>query len=114
MVFALHAASIACLVIGQTPLFIALFVLSFGAAQGALTLTRPSLLAERYGVTHYGRISSVMTIFLTLTGTSGPLGASLIYDGAGSYQPVLWLVLGLAVLSTAVMHAAIRGAAVET
>lgn len=113
IVFVLQAISFGCLVIGQTPLFIGLFVLSFGAAQGAMTLTRPSLLAEQYGVTHYGRISSVMTIFLTLAGTSGPLGASLIYDSAGSYQPMLWLVLILAVISTVVMYKAIRVTPVE-
>jgi hypothetical protein len=44
-----------------------------------------------------------MAIFLTLTATSAPLGASLIYDRFDSYQPVLWLVLMLAVSAVGVM-----------
>jgi predicted MFS family arabinose efflux permease len=99
-IFALESVAIAILLMGQAPLMIGLFIVIFGASQGAATLARPSILAELYGSSHYGRISSVMTIFLTLAGTSAPVGASLIFDATGSYRPVLWLVLVLASLAT--------------
>ncbi len=79
------------------------FIAIFGAAQGAVTLARPSILAERYGVSHYGRISSIMALFLTLTSTAAPLVASLLHDGAASYQPVLWMVAFFAVIATGVL-----------
>lgn len=120
-IFALQAAAMAILLLGQAPLMLGLFILIFGAAQGAATLARPSILAELYGSSHYGRISSVMTIFLTISGTSAPLGASLIFDATGSYQPVLWIIVALALLSAITAFAAKhvlshpqRGEAVQT
>jgi len=67
-----------------------------------VTLARPSILAGLYGSSHYGRISSVMAVCLTITGTVAPLGASLIVDHFGSYRPVLWIVVGLALAATTV------------
>jgi hypothetical protein len=96
------------LLLGQAPLVIGVFILVFGASQGAATLARPSILAEHYGTSHYGRISSVMAIFLTLTSTSAPLGASLFYDRFQTYQPVLWIVLVLALAATGVVVLAKR------
>lgn len=57
---------------------------------------------------NYGRISSVMAIFLTLTGISATLGASLLYDRFGSYQPFLWMVIARALAATAVVFFAKR------
>jgi predicted MFS family arabinose efflux permease len=95
-IFVLQAAAMIVLLVGQTPVLIGLFIIPFGAAQGAMTLARPALLAELYGSAHYGRISSVMAIFLTIAGTSAPLGASLVFDTTHSYQPVLWIVVVIA------------------
>jgi predicted MFS family arabinose efflux permease len=105
-VFGLQAVAMLILLIGQAPPLIGLFILVFGASQGAVTLARPSILAGLYGSSHYGRISSVMAIFLTVTGTSAPLGASLIADYFGSYRPVLWIVVALAVGATLVAFVA--------
>ena len=110
-IFALQSLAMGFLLIGQSPLIIALFIFVFGTSQGAATLARPSILAELYGTSHYGRISSVMAIFLTVTGTSAPLGASLLYDRFESYQPVLWLVLVSALAATGVVYLAKRSRA---
>jgi MFS family permease len=101
-VFALQTGALAILLIGQSRVFIALFIMLFGMAQGATTLARPSILAELYGSSHYGRISSVMAVFLTLTSTIAPLGASLIFDHFATYRPVVWLVVILASTATGV------------
>ncbi|MBE2271784.1 MAG: MFS transporter, partial [Anaerolinea sp.] len=76
--------------------------------QGAVTLARPSLIAGLYGAAAYGRISSIMALFLTLTSTSAPLIASLLYERAGDYEPVLWMVMILACAATAVIILAVR------
>jgi len=102
-VFALHIVALSILLVGQSMILIGMFILIFGAAQGAVTLSRPSLVAELYGVSHYGRISSIMALFLTLTSTAAPLIASLLYEGTGSYTPVLWMVVIFAGIATGVI-----------
>lgn len=82
------------------------FIVIFGASFGANTLARISIIAEHYGILHYGRISSVMTLFLTLAGTAAPVGASLLYDHLGNYDLVVWIALGLALAATVVMFIA--------
>lgn len=102
-VFGLQSVAMALLLLGASPLVIGLFIVTFGMSYGARTLSRPSILAELFGSTHYGRISSVMAIFLTAASTVAPVGAGLIYDRFGSYDVVLWLILLLAVAATVVM-----------
>ncbi len=102
-VFALHILALSILLFGQSIILIGVFILIFGAAQGAVTLSRPSIVAELYGVSHYGRISSIMALFLTLTSTAAPLIASLLYEGADSYTPVLWMVVIFAGIATGVV-----------
>ncbi len=102
-VFALQAIAILILLIGVSVWSIGLFILMFGAAYGARTLARPSLLAEVFGVSHYGRISSVMVIFLTLAATIAPVGAGWLYDVFSSYDPMLWVILGLAIAASGVI-----------
>ncbi len=95
-IFGLQAVALGVLVLGSSLWMIVVFIVVFGTAYGAQTLSRASMIAELFGAAHYGRISSVMAIFLTLAGTAAPVGAGLIYDHFGSYQPVLWLVIVLA------------------
>ena len=95
MVFATQALALLTLLAARGTLGIALFVLLFGAAIGAATLARPALLAQRYGPARFGRISSVMVVFLTLAGTIAPVGAGALHDHFGSYGPMLWLITGI-------------------
>lgn len=102
-VFGLHVVALALLLPPQSVLVIGAFVVLFGVAQGAVTLARPSIVASLYGITHYGRISSMMALFLTVTSTAAPLGASLLYEQFGNYRPVLWAVMVLALAATGVV-----------
>jgi MFS family permease len=103
-VFALQAAGMFVLLVGGASLLtVGVFVVVFGAAYGAQTLARASIIAELFGSSHYGRISSVMALFLTLAGTAAPVGAGLIYDCFGSYQPVLLLVVVLALAASSLI-----------
>lgn len=102
-VFGLQAAAIAALLFGASFWTVIIFITVFGASYGAQLLARASMIAEMFGASHYGRISSVMAIFLTISGTIAPVGAGLIYDHFGSYQLVLWLMVGLGLAATVVM-----------
>lgn len=108
VVFGVQAVSALALVLGSNLLTIGIFILCFGISQGTFTLVRASMMADLYGIRHYGRISSVMAIVLTVTATSAPVVASLIYDNSGSYDLVLWLVLFLAIGATVVIYWAKR------
>lgn len=99
-VFFLLTISLATLLLGSAPWLIALFVALFGMAIGSHTLTRPLIVADTYGAAYYGRISSTMVIFLTLTGTASPFAAGVLFDLFGSYNPMLILAAGFSLIST--------------
>ncbi len=113
-VFALQAAAISFLLFGASLLTVGIFVVTFGTSYGARTLARPSILAELFGSASYGRISSVMAIFLTIAATTAPVGAGLLYDRFASYVPVLWIVLALSVVSAGLIIASKPNVAVGT
>ena len=98
-VFLLLSVSLATLLLGSSPALIVLFVALFGMAIGTHTLTRPLIVADTYGAAFYGRISSSMVIVLTLTSTTSPFAAGLIFDFFGSYNPLLLLVCGFSLIS---------------
>jgi MFS family permease len=108
-VFAVQAAAMAVLLAGQSLTLIWGFILGFGAAQGMATLVRPAILTELYGISHFGRISAIMSFFLVLCQTTAPFAASVAYDLRGDYQMVLWMVTILAVLATVAAIMAWRG-----
>lgn len=98
-VFILLGFSITILLIGTSPFLIILFIALFGMAVGTYTLARPVIVADVYGATYYGRISSVMAIFLTFAMTIAPFGAGVIFDVFNTYTPMLYLVTGFSIIS---------------
>jgi predicted MFS family arabinose efflux permease len=98
-IFGLQALALPLLLLGSSVGLVSLFIAVFGAVYGARTLARASTLACRYGPSFYGRISSVMAVFLTLARTAAPVGAGLLYDHFGSYQPVLWGAVAISLIS---------------
>lgn len=113
-VFVLQSIAMLLLLGEPSGLVLVSFIVFFGASFGANTLARVSIIAEHYGILHYGRISSIMTLFLTLAGTAAPVGASLLYDHLGNYDLVVWLALGLALVATVVMFVARPAQPVQT
>jgi MFS family permease len=101
--FALQALAMAVLLLGASAWVMVAFIVVFGTSYGAKTLARASVIAEQFGSASYGRISSVMTIFLTLASTAAPVGAGLLYDHFGSYAPMLWIIIGLALAAAVTM-----------
>lgn len=74
------------------------------------------MIADFYGPEHYGRISSVLSLFLTGSRALAPVGAGLLFTLYGRYDPALWaLTVGSALGTVAVLFADHHpGAAVET
>jgi MFS family permease len=101
-VFAMQTAAMSVLLLGPTLLVVGIFLIVFGTSIGALTLARASVIAEMFGSTHYGRISSVMSVFVSLAGTGAPFAAGLLYDHFESYQPVLGLALIFALIAVTI------------
>jgi MFS family permease len=76
-----------------------LFIILLGAANGALTLARPALLADFYGTVAYARISSVMELAKTVAVTIAPLWAAWLYTAQGNYDTVLWILVALSIFA---------------
>lgn len=107
VVFAMQFVSLIILGMSGLGLWLVIpFILFFGMSFGANTLARPSILADMFGSAHYGRISSIMVIFLTIAGTISPVGAGWLYDRFQNYDLVLIIAIGLAVLSLGIILSA--------
>lgn len=100
--FLMQVVAIAALLSGVVSVAIALFVTMFGASVGMRTLIRPSILADTYGAGNYGRISSIMALPLTISGTIAPVFASIMYDFFGNYDVLLIIAVLLSVVATVV------------
>ncbi|MAU09399.1 MAG: MFS transporter [Anaerolineaceae bacterium] len=91
-IFAMMFAAFVVMIAIPSEVGVFLFVVLFGASFGANTLARASLVADMFGVSHYGRISSMMALFLTFVVTVAPVGIGAMYTASGSYDTVVWLL----------------------
>ena len=63
-----------------------------GHAEAVEIVYDPSKVAEIFGLAAYGGISGALALCTTVARTLAPLGAALLHDSRGSYQPVFWLL----------------------
>jgi MFS family permease len=66
------------------------FIVLQGAANGMATLARASSLAEIFGARNYGAISGAVALGANGARAVGPVGASLLLLGLGSYSAVFY------------------------
>lgn len=105
-IFALQTVALVVLLTVHSRAGVLAFVVLFGAGFGAITPARAALIADFYGPAYYGRISSVLSLFLTGSRAIAPVGAGLLYTLNGGYGPVLWaLTIGSALGTVAVLFA---------
>lgn len=95
--FALRAVGLAALLLVPGPVGLWSFVALFGLANGATTLARAGLVAERFGPEHFGAVSGSMTLVIATVQTAAPLAAGALRVRAGDYQAVLVMLVVLAV-----------------
>jgi MFS family permease len=96
--FGIHALGLAMLFFPGI-ISVWVFVLLFGASNGAITLARAGLLADMYGTKHYGQLNGVMALATSVVGALAPVLAGLLHDATGGYAVVL-LVIVLTTLSS--------------
>jgi MFS family permease len=71
------------------------FVVLFGAARGAETLVRSTIVAGLYGPRRIASIAAVLTLATTLTQAIAPVSLGAVYDSVKSYVPGIWALIAL-------------------
>jgi MFS family permease len=99
LVFGILPLALLVLLLARTTPGVFLFVAVFGAARGAATLIRPTLVAHLYGRAQYASIAGVLQFLLSIAQAIAPVGAGVGYDALHSYEPILWTLMGLSALS---------------
>jgi MFS family permease len=101
--FGIHSLGLACLLFIPTPVGVWLFVLFYGASNGAITLARAALLADSFGSTHYGQLNGVISFAVAMTGAVAPLLAGTLHEYTGNYTLILGVLVVLTSLSAALV-----------
>jgi nitrate/nitrite transporter NarK len=84
------------------------FVLLFGAARGAETLVRSTIVAGLYGPRRIASIAAVLTLATTLTQAVSPVSLGAVYDAVGSYVPGFWALFALSCVAMVAVYAGDR------
>ncbi|MDN5930881.1 MAG: MFS transporter, partial [Pseudonocardia sp.] len=85
---------------GPTALLMAVAMLA-GAARGVLTLFQATAVSERWGATHYGRLSGILSAPVVLATALAPWAGAALADVLGGYPPVFAVLALVAVLAAA-------------
>jgi predicted MFS family arabinose efflux permease len=93
---ALLPAAMVVLALGGSalPALLAYAVL-FGAGSGLLTIVRAAGTAEILGQAGYAQISGALATAAVLPRTAAPLAVALVWEAAGGYGPVPWILVGV-------------------
>lgn len=99
---ALAPVAMLCLAAGAAslPLTIA-FVACWAISDGLLTIIRAAGTAEILGREGYGAVSGALTAVSIVPRTGAPLILALLWDSAGGYGPVAWMLIAAALVATA-------------
>lgn len=91
---------------GPIPLLVVLAVLA-GMVRGNLTLLQATAVTDRWGATHYGRLSGLLAAPVTVAGALAPFTGAALAAELGGY-PALFAVLAGASLLACVLAAGSR------
>jgi cyanate permease len=97
--FGIHALGLACLLFIPTTLGVWMFVLFYGSSNGAITLARAALLADKFGSANYGQLNNLISFAVAITGAAAPLLAGYLHERTGNYTLTLELLVVLAAVS---------------
>jgi MFS family permease len=106
-VLASKGIGIAALIVSPTIAGVVVFLVFYGAANGLQTLTRATVIADLYGVAHYGSISAVVSSVSAVAGSTAPFVLSGAIELVGRDEPVLWSLVVLAIASAATNQLAV-------
>lgn len=115
--FATMLLPVAMLALAVDPASLALTILFIGAfavADGLLTIVRAAGTAEILGREGYGAITGALSAVAVLPRTLAPLLLALVWEGAGGYGPVPWILAAVGAASAAGFLLAARRAPVTS
>jgi MFS family permease len=92
------------LLFAPSELGIVAFVVLFGAARGAETLVRSTIVAGLYGPRRIASIAAVLTLATTLTQAVSPVSLGAVYDAVGSYVLGIWALIALSVVAAIAVY----------
>ena len=102
--YGLRIVAIAALLLHTGPWSVAVFVVPFGLSNGASTLARAGLVAERFGTASFGAINGSMTTIVALARPLGPWLLGVAFAASGGYASGLWGLLVVAMFATWAIH----------
>jgi hypothetical protein len=88
--------------------WLVLYVLAWAVADGLMTIIRAAGVVEILGRQGYGAITGALGAATVLPRMAAPLLLALIWEGAGGYGPVPWLLAGLGLAGAAAFAVAAR------
>lgn len=98
--FAVRAAALILLVLPLSATGLFVFAALFGGANGATTLGRAALVAERFGPANYGTINGSMSTMIAVVQTVAPLSVGFMRVATGDYALALVALAGTALLAS--------------
>lgn len=81
--------------------WLVLFILAWAMADGLMTIVRAAGVVEILGREGYGAITGALSVATVLPRTLAPVAIALLWQGAGGYGPVPWLLCGLGLFGAA-------------
>jgi MFS family permease len=77
---------------------LSLFTIFFAAVETTFPLGW-AVVGDLFGRKHYAKIRGYMTFFYTWGGVLGPVIAGAVFDRWGTYEPLLWSLIGVFILA---------------
>lgn len=74
--------------------YLAGFVVLWGAGFTSMAPVYASTVADLFPGRHLGKVMGMLDLGFGMGSASGPFLAGTIFDGVGSYRPMLWVLLG--------------------
>ncbi|CAM5284759.1 MFS transporter [Streptomyces badius] len=114
VLIALGGATTAALALvpGPVPLLVLLAVLA-GVVRGNLTLLQATAVTDRWGTTHYGRLSALLTAPATLAAALAPWAGAALAGPLGGYDRLFLALAGSSLVAAVLARSArTRGGAV--
>jgi len=102
-IFLAQTAAFLVLATGQGDWAVVVFLILFAAGYGAISPTNAALIADLFGVRHYGTISGVISMVSDATTAIILTVLAILRDRWGSYTELVWVLVILSTLSVICM-----------
>ncbi|MBF6253929.1 MFS transporter [Nocardia farcinica] len=102
IILAAIAATTTLLGIFTTAAALTIAAVLSGMARGVFTLLQATAITDRWGTTHYGQLTGLLSAPMTIALASAPFAATALASGLGGY-PTTFILLGIAAAAAAAL-----------